>query len=238
MKNTTIYTLAHPITGEIRYVGKTIQKLGYRLDNHLSEAENCNNKKCNWFKKLKRLSLRPIIEELDSSESFEEGCKLEIMYIGLFKSWNFRLINATTGGDGVRGYSHTDKQKQAMSLRRKGKNIGKDNPFYGRKHSEKSKLIIGQKAKGRKHSEKFKQMMSNLHKGWKPTEDMIQSMKVRWCKKVIQLRNDGSYVNLFNSIKEAADKTGSKSNKITLCCQGKRKTHNNFKWILEKDYKL
>lgn len=49
-------------------------------------------------------------------------------------------------------------------------------------------------------------------------------------KKVIQKTLYGEVIKIWDSILEAEKMTNSKSPKIVLCCQGKRKTHNNFIW--------
>lgn len=54
-------------------------------------------------------------------------------------------------------------------------------------------------------------------------------------KKVIQYDLNGKKIQEFNSIAEAARQTNSSQNKITLCCQFKRKTHNNYQWRYKED---
>lgn len=76
----------------------------------------------------------------------------EITLISLFQP----IFNFTNGGLSTRGYKHTDETKQKISESLKGhsvsqktkekisrscknKNNGKNNPFYGKKHSDESK---------------------------------------------------------------------------------------------------
>lgn len=54
-------------------------------------------------------------------------------------------------------------------------------------------------------------------------------------KRVCQYNLDGSFISEFVSLEEAARRTDSSSSKITLCCQFKRKTHNNFQWRYYED---
>ena len=49
-------------------------------------------------------------------------------------------------------------------------------------------------------------------------------------RKVAQYTLDGKLVAVFNSQKEAGEKTGSSPSKISLVVNGKRETHNNFIW--------
>ena len=59
----TIYSLAHPISHEVVYVGKTNSSLEIRLYNHISSKEE---RPINiWIKSLKEKNLFPIISILD-----------------------------------------------------------------------------------------------------------------------------------------------------------------------------
>lgn len=49
-------------------------------------------------------------------------------------------------------------------------------------------------------------------------------------RKVAQYTLDGKLVAVFDSQKEAGEKTGSSPSKISLVVNGKRETHNNFIW--------
>ncbi len=94
-----IYTLKHPITNEIRYVGKTVKKLQYRLAGHICEARvNTTSYRCCWIRSLANQGLTPIIELLDQTES-NDWEWLERYWISQFKTWGFRLVNLTDGGE-------------------------------------------------------------------------------------------------------------------------------------------
>lgn len=98
MNNVTIYTLSDPITGEVRYVGKTIQKLKYRLATHICRNRNNKNHTEAWVKSLLKKDLKPVIEELcivDESMWEDE----EKFYISYFRYIGFRLTNHSEGGD-------------------------------------------------------------------------------------------------------------------------------------------
>lgn len=117
MNNVTIYTLSDPITGEVRYVGKTIQKLKYRLATHICRNRNNKNHTEAWVKSLLKKDLKPVIEELcvvDESVWENE----EKFYISYFKYLGFRLTNHSEGGDasnlGSR-WTLTEKQKADKS---------------------------------------------------------------------------------------------------------------------------
>jgi len=66
-----------------------------------------------------------------------------------------------------------------MSEGHKGKGLGKDNPMFGRKHTEEEKKKMSERMKGKNHpnygkhpfSEKTLRKMSESHKGFKPSEE-------------------------------------------------------------------
>lgn len=75
-----------------------------------------------------------IIEECDECELDAK----EIYWVAEKDSF-YNGYNETKGGDGVRGYKHSDEQRKKMSERMSGKNnyfhkvhfCGENNPFYG-----------------------------------------------------------------------------------------------------------
>ena len=60
-------------------------------------------------------------------------------------------------------------------------------------------------------------------------------LKVYSTKKVSQYRSDGFKIATFDSIKEAAEKTGCSSKHIPSVCRGKHKTHGGFIWKYENE---
>lgn len=120
--NTIIYTLAHPLTGEIRYVGKTVKSLNDRLKSHVWDTKRRNNHRVNWIKSLLKKNLQPTIESLDECPWIESQ-QLEQYWISQFKQWNFRLLNMTDGGEGNLGAikSEETKIKLKQSIRSNSK---------------------------------------------------------------------------------------------------------------------
>ena len=99
MKTVYIYTLEHPITKEIRYVGKT-KNPKMRFHNHCNKLHNEKSHKRNWINKLKKEGLKPKMKILD--EVLESEWKFwERFWINQLKQWNFNLVNHTSGGDGL-----------------------------------------------------------------------------------------------------------------------------------------
>lgn len=166
MNNTThIYTLAHPITNEVRYVGKA-DDIDIRLHGHL--YDKLNNRKGNWLKSLRKDGLSPKIEVLDIVE--KNNCQFwEIFYISLMKSWGMRLVNGTLGGEGISGVKHSEESKNKVRLA----NIG-------RKHTQQTRDKMKESSPkfwlGKKMPIEMRDKISLARKGKKMTEDQKKNM--------------------------------------------------------------
>lgn len=97
---TYIYTLENPVSNEIRYVGKT-NNPERRLHYHWTVGYKSNNKLGNWLKSLKKIKIKPIMIIID--ETNENWEILEQYWISQFKTWGFKLVNSTDGGEGAYG---------------------------------------------------------------------------------------------------------------------------------------
>jgi hypothetical protein len=185
-----IYTLKHPDTLEVRYVGKTVRSLSRRLGNHIANAKgNKHNKHLsNWILNILALGKRPIIElieEVDSSVWQER----EKYWITQFSN----LINLTEGGDGCKGFlhdeatrikcgvanigrRHTQEFKDALSNRLRGTNL-----------TEEHKARIGAANRGKVRTIATRQKLSEAHKGILQSEEsrrkISETIKAWWAKR-------------------------------------------------------
>lgn len=95
--NTThIYTLAHPETGVIRYVGKA-NNLAHRFALHIRKDEVTAKSK--WIQSLKKKGLMPQMEVLDIVP-IQDWQFWEIYWIAQLKAWGYTLYNGDNGGLG------------------------------------------------------------------------------------------------------------------------------------------
>lgn len=126
---TYIYTLSHPLTKEVRYIGKS-NSPKERLNYHMSDLNKYSHKK-NWISKLKLLNLKPIIEIIDEVH-INEWRYWEKFWISQFKTWGFNLTNSTEGGDGLtfrnsttfkKGHLPWNKGIKGYSTSKKGSTI-------------------------------------------------------------------------------------------------------------------
>ncbi len=111
-----IYTLRDPFDNQIRYVGKTKNKLKHRLNQHCCK-QNLQNKShsIHWIKTILNLGVKPIIEELDSVDEANWEF-FEKYWIEQLIQWGFNLTNLTIGGEsGCLGYKHSESAKSRIS---------------------------------------------------------------------------------------------------------------------------
>ena len=163
-----IYTLKHPDTLEVRYVGKTVRSLSRRLGNHIDNAKRSKHNKhlSNWILNILSNGKRPIIElieEVDNSVWQER----ERYWITQYPN----LINLTEGGDGCKGFLHDEATKIKCGL----PNIGKEhtqefkdaisNRLKGIRLSKEHKAKIGLANKGKIRDLATKKKLSEAHKG-------------------------------------------------------------------------
>ena len=124
-----IYTLRHPETQEIRYVGLTRFPVK-RLHNEINYPHTKHLQ--NWVNSLKKSSLKPIMEIIEESD--ENGaCDAERKWISEMKVRGYRLINFTDGGE--RGYKCSDEYRAAVSAALKGRKSGPLSPEHRAKIS-------------------------------------------------------------------------------------------------------
>lgn len=129
-KKIYIYTIKDPRDYQIKYVGKTVN-INRRFKEHISPYYlKTNTAKNNWIKKLLSENLQPIFEVLETCENIN-WCDREKHWINYYRELGFDIKNMCDGGEGNHGLKMSNDFKLNLSKKRKGKN----NPYYGKKHS-------------------------------------------------------------------------------------------------------
>jgi hypothetical protein len=159
-----IYTLNHPTTNELRYVGKTTMNLKSRLYGHTREKNH--SPKSMWIKKLKLAGLVPKIEAVEYVES-ENWQQHEIFYISYFKFLGIRLLNVSPGGNGSSFHDES-----AIERIRKASIGRKRNPM-----SQAQRDFISNIQRGRKHSKETISKRAASNTGKKRTPEQCENIK-------------------------------------------------------------
>lgn len=103
------------------YVGKGH---GKRCEFHLDEAKYYSNRKSlklNKIRKLMSLGLKPIITKVEENVSDADAIEFECLLIAEMRDIGIPLTNMTEGGDGAKGYKHTEENKRLASERQKNR---------------------------------------------------------------------------------------------------------------------
>lgn len=110
-----IYVLKCPISGAVRYIGKTLD-VRSRLRKHVHEAKHRygKNHRANWIRSLLSSGLEPVIE-VDVVTTRDGWKKAETDRIAHYRALGCDLTNATDGGDGKDSLS--DDGRRALSAR-------------------------------------------------------------------------------------------------------------------------
>lgn len=99
MRTAFIYGLRCPLTGLIRYIGKSINPRK-RLSRHLHDSRNRKGHRENWLLYLSKQGLKPTLEIIAKVPELEWEF-WERSYIRLYRCLGFALVNGTDGGEGA-----------------------------------------------------------------------------------------------------------------------------------------
>lgn len=99
-----------------------------------------------------------------------------------------------------------------------------------RKKMSEAKKGIAPWNKGKHFSEETKIKISESNKGKTPWNKGISGYITRKRKPICQYDLEGKLLNVFDSVKEAAEKTNTLPSGIVKCCKGLSKKSKGFKW--------
>lgn len=227
MNTVFIYTLCHPITGEIRYVGKT-KNPQMRFHNHCNKLHNEKTHKRNWINKLRKKELKPVMDIIDEVPE-DEWKQWEIYWIEQFRAWGFRLLNHGAGGEGsVLGNSTSFKKGN------KSWNEGKGNyqSCLVCKDVFKCSKSSNRKFCSRKCTSEFKRSIQDktyYKKGHTPWNKGM-NIKLKKSIPVLQYSKDDKFIKEYAGCKEVSEKYNCIPENIRRCCVGASKTARGFKW--------
>lgn len=125
--------------------------------------------------------------------------------------------NLCYGGGAPRGFHVPEELRRKMSLDRKGTNVGADNPYFGKHHTEEIRKIISDF-----HKNRTKELQEKINKGH--------------MKPVVQIDKNDIFIKLFDSAKIAQQETNIDAGHITACCKKNRKSAGGYKWVYAEEY--
>ena len=222
-----IYKITNKVNGKV-YVGQTTGTLHKRWIKHCAKSTSKN--RCRYiYSAIQKYGRENFdVVEISNCETKEQLDREESYQIELSNSLAPNGYNLKTGGHNT---VYTEEARKNMSEGRKGKCVGKDNPFFGKTHTEESikKMSlanIGRPSprKGIPMKEQQKEKISKANKGKKRSPEWIQKMSKANSVKIIC--NETGVI--YNSIKEAAEKLNLRNTSIGRVLSGARKTYHGY----------
>lgn len=258
MENTYIYALIDPRDNQVRYIGKANDpKARYRAHNIYTRDKDTHKR--NWINSLRKDSIRPELLILDEVPTVDWQY-WERFYISLYKTFGFKLLNYTIGGDGStfgnkgswkkgnvphnKGVPRKEETKQKI----KDSLTGVSNVYsykaiiqYDLQYNEIKRYKCMKDAILESNGLFIASKISNCCKGirnhhrgfiWKYDNnvELPKDTIILGKKSVVQYDKNNNVINTFSSIKDASDKTGILATNICSCCKGKIKSSGGFIW--------
>lgn len=211
------------------YIGNTyfynsIQKYGWDGFEHKIIAENLTQNEAN------------IIEEklIKKYKSTDRNKGYNIMFGGDNHSLSDETKKKLSIITKERMNSYSEKELKAIGDKISIALSGKNNGFYGKKHTETTREKMrnnhvnfsgsNHPMYGKHHSEETKTEWSKKRKGKNLYDDNPNA------KSVIQYDKEMNYIKTFSTIKEASESAKCSPQNISSCCAGRIKSCGGYKW--------
>jgi len=157
-----IYFLKHPLTKEIRYVGKTNNPTR-RFIQHTYTARHKTRKShcCSWIGSLLKDNQMPVMCIVNWFNSEEDCNNAEKLIIENFKKTGINLTNLTDGGEGQCGRIMSEETRKKISESQ----LKRGNTWKGKKRPPEIGIKISLTKTGKKFSIEHKKKLSEAKKG-------------------------------------------------------------------------
>lgn len=219
--NSGIYKITNKIDNKC-YIGQSTN-LKSRIKSHKSMLKHNNERNILLKRATEKYGYKNFEIEIIKYCIEEELDYYELYFIQYYSSYKRNKgYNIELGGNQNKHLSK--KQIEKMRNTKKGKLMGKENPFYGRKHTEESKKKISEANKGNKGC--LGRFMSE-----ETRRKIGEANKWNRIKTVNCYTLDNIFLKTYPSVAEAARQLNVKSSSlIAQCSRGKRKSAYGYKW--------
>lgn len=214
--NYKIYVHINKLNGKI-YIGQTKQDVSKRW--HNGEGYRTQSYFYNAIQKYGWNNFEHII--LFDGLTIEKANLIEEFLIKKYNTTDRNFgYNRKFGGE---NYKVNEDARKQMSLKHADVS-GKNNPNYGKTHSEETKKRIS-KTKKEKYSAK-----NHPNCGKHLSSETKEKISTTKKKKVDMYSLNMEFIKSFPSIKEAGNITGINRDCISMCCNNKLKTSGGYIW--------
>lgn len=227
-----IYCYTNKENGK-KYIGITSRSIEEREASHIYESKNKTNKCYNApFKRaIRKYGINGFTREIiDTSDNFEEACKLEKFYIKKYKTYykykNSNGYNATIGGELLCQPKDRVIQIDAETL--KIQNIW-DSVSIAERELE---ISIYDAVDNYSKTAKKSYWIYEKNFNEKTYKEKIMINRGYVC----QVSKDRKLIKIWKNAKQAAYELKISQGNISMCCLGIRETCNENYWCYYKDY--
>lgn len=230
MKNTYIYVLKCPNTGEVKYVGKA-NKPRDRYKCHLTNLGTQSRYKQNWIKSLRDKGQKPVLEII-RKVPIEEWKKWEKYYIEYYRDKGFKLTNCTDGGDGLGFGNQTSFKKGLIPWNFGTKKIITKRCRYCNKvfHPKDKRRNYCSRSHAAKDNTGFKKEFIPWNK-----EKFGYGVNSVNCKTILQIEPfKGNVIGEYPSLAEAGRRLGISADAISNALCGRSKSSGGYRWEVKK----
>lgn len=199
-----IYKVTNLINGKL-YIGQTVRTLDERKEEHFRKRKSILSQAIRKYGKENF-----VFEVIDTAETVEGLNEKEIQWITFYNCLTPYGYNQCEGGGNTKGYHHSEVSKMVMRDRKQNY-TGGNNPFYGKHHTSTQRERWSGMRKGLMHL----------------TAEQVQALRASHFTQRVLCVETGE---VFDSIKEAAEKYSIKPTHITRVCKGLRKRTGGYHW--------
>lgn len=206
-----IYTLEDPRSGEIRYVGWTVNP-GRRRREHVGRARRGEDdtRKGRWVRKLDAGGVRPELVVIEAVP-LEERESAEGRWIADLRSAGHRLTNMTDGGGGTPGFRHDPATVAKFAAKHRGFKFSDESrrrlsrARTGMKATPEQRRRMSEMRRGRKMPREAVEKTASAHRGRKRPPETCRKMVEAWVRRIherdiYRINSDGSLLTKKCSI--------------------------------------
>ena len=246
----TVYKITNRINNKI-YIGYTSQRLSARFNGHCQEPRDTIVSRSIRKHGKHNFLIEPLFEFADSAQAKEKEVELiASLRTNVIKFPSGNGMNMTDGGEGASGYRHSDELKQQWRVDRKGttptpesvrKRVAKVSKRVYQFTTDGILCNVFNSAKDAgaavgscgANISKCCRMLCGTVKGYifQYNEAFVpRELSVGNEKRVKQYDTNGTLLNTFNSIQQAANTLGVDRSGIDKCIMGCATTSHGFMW--------
>lgn len=220
-----VYLVSNRFSGKA-YVGQTKRGLEQRWHEHVRDALKGRTEMGLYYAIRKHGADAFdtfVLEECSSDDAMDAAEKRWIAELGTYGGG----YNQTEGGDGLKGYHHTEATKKRMSEYRKGRPMP---PGHGEKIS-KAQRGVARPHVGKKFEGSQNPMAGRHHSA--EARDRISIGSCQHAREAIpvrQLDTEGNVLATYSSMTQGSLAVGGKGRGVKACCEGRQQVYRGFHW--------